>query len=106
MDILKEQFPDIYRQYQEKVREADNLRIVNQIVPNDTTNNVELLNQFMEKLGISGRAPIDIDKNWNQMAERMGIFRDNDRMMKYQDKIAELYDQMAESEEKIRAQST
>lgn len=106
MEILKEQFPEIYQQYQEKVREVENLRIVNKTVPNDITDNAELIKSLIEKLNIQVGDSRQIHQNFLEGLEKYGVLKDNQRLASYQDKITNVYSEIAEVEQKIRSQSS
>lgn len=106
LNLLREQYPDLYKQWQDKEREITNLRIVNKTVPTDPTDTAHLFNNLVEKLNLQSGQPHNFVKRWEDALEKYAITRDSERLMKMQDQIYNTYDQIGSLESKIRAQSS
>lgn len=106
LNLLREQYPDLYKQWQDKEREITNLRIVNKTVPTDPTDTAHLFNNLVEKLNLQSGQPYNFIKRWEDALEKYAITRDSERLMKMQDQIYNTYDQIGSLESKIRAQSS
>lgn len=105
LNLLKTQYPDLYKQWQEKEDEITKLRIANKTVPNDPMDSAELLLSLTDRLGIKAELPYKIHETYRENLERYGVTRDTERLVNLQDKITNTYQEIADVEAKIRAQS-
>lgn len=105
LNLLKEQYPDLYKKRQDKEDELTKLRIANKTVPNDPMDSAELLLSLTDRLGIKAELPYKIHETYRENLDRYGVTRDTERLVNLQDKITNTYKEIADVEAKIRAQS-
>ena len=106
LNLLKEQYPDLYKQRQDREKELTNLRIVNKTVPTDPTDTAELFTQLTERLGLSAGVPYSITERWESALEKYGVNKDSERMRNMQDEIYKNYELIASTTERIQAESS
>ena len=87
LNYIKEMSPEAYREWQQKQQDDVNLRIANMATPADPTDNVELFNSLMQKLDLEPWDPYQIYDNWYDMAERLWVFSDSDKLRSYQNQL-------------------
>lgn len=106
LNLLKEQYPDLYKQWQEKENELTKLRIANKTVPTDPTDTADLFNNLVEKLGLSVGLPYNIHQTHRDNLEKYGVLRDSERLAKQRQKIEDKYDEIARVTEQIQSESS
>ena len=87
LNYIKEYSPEAYREWQQKQIDDINLRIANLATPADPTDNAELFNSLLTKLGLEPWDPYQIYDNWYDMAERLGVFSDSEKLKSYQNQL-------------------
>ena len=87
LNYIKEYSPEAYREWQQKQIDDINLRIANLATPADPTSNAELFNSLLTKLGLEPWDPYQIYDNWYDMAERLGVFSDSEKLKSYQNQL-------------------
>ena len=87
LNYIKEYSPEAYREWQQKQIDDINLRIANLATPADPTDNAELFNSLLNKLGLEPWDPYQIYDNWYDMAERLGVFSDSEKLKSYQNQL-------------------
>ena len=84
MDLLKQNNPEAYAQWQKAMEDDINKRIANLTTPWDETNITNLFNKIVKDLNLEAWDPYKIYDNWYSMCEQLGVFRDSDRLKEYQ----------------------
>ena len=87
LNYIKEYSPEAYQEWQQKQLDDINLRIANLATPADPTSNAELFNSLLNKLGLEPWDPYQIYDNWYDMAERLGVFSDSEKLKSYQNQL-------------------
>ena len=87
LNYIKEYSPEAYKEWQQKQIDDINLRIANLATPADPTSNAELFNSLLTKLGLEPWDPYQIYDNWYDMAERLGVFSDSEKLKSYQNQL-------------------
>ena len=87
LNYIKEYSPEAYREWQQKQIDDINLRIANLATPADPTSNAELFSSLLTKLGLEPWDPYQIYDNWYDMAERLGVFSDSEKLKSYQNQL-------------------
>ena len=87
LNYIKEYSPEAYKEWQQKQIDDINLRIANLATPADPTSNAELFNSLLNKLGLEPWDPYQIYDNWYDMAERLGVFSDSEKLKSYQNQL-------------------
>ena len=87
LNYIKEYSPEAYREWQQKQIDDINLRIANLATPADPTSNAELFNSLLNKLGLEPWDPYQIYDNWYNMAERLWVFSDSEKLKSYQNQL-------------------
>lgn len=87
LNYIKEYSPEAYREWQQKQLDDINLRIANLATPADPTSNAELFNSLLEKLNLEPWDPYKIYDNWYEMCERLGVFKDSEKLASYQNQL-------------------
>lgn len=87
LNYIKEYSPEAYRERQQKQIDDINLRIANLATPADPTSNAELFNSLLTKLGLEPWDPYQIYDNWYDMAERLWVFSDSEKLKSYQNQL-------------------
>lgn len=87
LNYIKEYSPEAYREWQQKQIDDINLRIANLATPADPTDNAELFNTLLTKLGLEPWDPYQIYDNWYDMAERLWVFSDSEKLKSYQNQL-------------------
>jgi len=87
LNYIKEYSPEAYREWQQKQIDDINLRIANLATPADPTDNAELFNTLLNKLGLEPWDPYQIYDNWYDMAERLWVFSDSEKLKSYQNQL-------------------
>ena len=87
LNYIKENSPEAYREWQQKQQDEINLRIANLATPADPTDNAELFNTLLNKLGLEPWDPYQIYDNWYNMAERLWVFSDSEKLKSYQNQL-------------------
>ena len=94
LNYIKEYSPEAYREWQQKQIDDINLRIANLATPADPTSNAELFNSLLTKLGLEPWDPYQIYDNWYDMAERLWVFSDSEKLKSYQNQLDENHSKM------------
>lgn len=94
LNYIKEYSPEAYREWQQKQIDDINLRIANLATPADPTDNAELFNSLLTKLGLEPWDPYQIYDNWYDMAERLGVFSDSEKLKSYQNQLDQNHSKM------------
>ena len=94
LNYIKEYSPEAYREWQQKQIDDINLRIANLATPADPTSNAELFNSLINKLGLEPWDPYQIYDNWYDMAERLGVFSDSEKLKSYQNQLDQNHSKM------------
>ena len=87
LNYIKEYSPEAYKEWQQKQIDDINLRIANLATPADPTSNAELFNSLLNKLGLEPWDPYQIYDNWYDMAERLWVFSDSEKLKSYQNQL-------------------
>lgn len=87
LNYIKDYSPEAYREWQQKQQDEINLRIANLATPADPTDNAELFNTLLQKLNLEPWDPYQIYDNWYNMAERLGVFSDSEKLKSYQNQL-------------------
>ena len=87
LNYIKEYSPEAYKEWQQKQIDDINLRIANLATPADPTSNAELFNSLLTKLGLEPWDPYQIYDNWYDMAERLWVFSDSEKLKSYQNQL-------------------
>lgn len=87
LNYIKEMSPEAYREWQQKQQDDINLRIANMATPADPTDTAELFNSLMQKLNLEPWDPYQIYDNWYNMAERLWVFSDSEKLKSYQNQL-------------------
>lgn len=87
LNYIKEYSPEAYKEWQQKQLDDINLRIANLATPADPTSNAELFNSLLTKLGLEPWDPYQIYDNWYDMAERLWVFSDSEKLKSYQNQL-------------------
>ena len=87
LNYIKEYSPEAYKEWQQKQLDDINLRIANLATPADPTDNAELFNSLLTKLGLEPWDPYQIYDNWYNMAERLWVFSDSEKLKSYQNQL-------------------
>lgn len=87
LNYIKEYSPEAYKEWQQKQLDDINLRIANLATPADPTSNAELFNSLLNKLGLEPWDPYQIYDNWYDMAERLWVFSDSEKLKSYQNQL-------------------
>lgn len=87
LNYIKEYSPEAYKEWQQKQLDDINLRIANLATPADPTDNAELFNTLLTKLGLEPWDPYQIYDNWYDMAERLWVFSDSEKLKSYQNQL-------------------
>lgn len=87
LNYIKEYSPEAYQEWQQKQQDEINLRIANLATPADPTDNAELFNTLLTKLGLEPWDPYQIYDNWYNMAERLWVFSDSEKLKSYQNQL-------------------
>lgn len=104
MDLLKNNNRELYEAIQKKIQDEINIRIVNRTVPNDPHENLDKINEIINKFNLPETKQEDFQKNYRDMLEKYGVLEDTRRMRETQDRISELYMNAAKTEERIRSE--
>ena len=94
LNYIKENSPEAYREWQQKQQDEINLRIANLATPADPTDNAELFNTLLQKLNLEPWDPYQIYDNWYNMAERLGVFSDSEKLKSYQNQLDQNHSKM------------
>ena len=94
LNYIKEYSPEAYREWQQKQIDDINLRIANLATPADPTSNAELFNSLLTKLGLEPWDPYQIYDNWYDMAERLWVFSDSEKLKSYQNQLDQNHSKM------------
>ena len=94
LNYIKEYSPEAYREWQQKQIDDINLRIANLATPADPTSNAELFNSLLTKLGLEPWDPYQIYDNWYDMAERLWVFSDSEKLKTYQNQLDQNHSKM------------
>jgi len=94
LNYIKENNPEAYREWQQKQQDEINLRIANLATPADPTDNAELFNTLLNKLGLEPWDPYQIYDNWYNMAERLWVFSDSEKLKSYQNQLDQNHSKM------------
>lgn len=94
LNYIKEYSPEAYKEWQQKQLDDINLRIANLATPADPTSNAELFNSLLTKLGLEPWDPYQIYDNWYDMAERLWVFSDSEKLKSYQDQLDQNHSKM------------
>lgn len=94
LNYIKEYSPEAYREWQQKQLDDINLRIANLATPADPTSNAELFNTLLNKLGLEPWDPYQIYDNWYDMAERLWVFSDSEKLKSYQNQLDQNHSKM------------
>lgn len=94
LNYIKDYSPEAYREWQQKQIDDINLRIANLATPADPTDNAELFNSLLTKLGLEPWDPYQIYDNWYDMAERLWVFSDSEKLKSYQNQLDENHSKM------------
>lgn len=94
LNYIKEYSPEAYREWQQKQLDDINLRIANLATPADPTDNAELFNSLLTKLGLEPWDPYQIYDNWYDMAERLWVFSDSEKLKSYQNQLDQNHSKM------------
>ena len=94
LNYIKEYSPEAYKEWQQKQIDDINLRIANLATPADPTSNAELFNSLLTKLGLEPWDPYQIYDNWYDMAERLWVFSDSEKLKSYQNQLDQNHSKM------------
>ena len=94
LNYIKEYSPEAYKEWQQKQIDDINLRIANLATPADPTSNAELFNSLLNKLGLEPWDPYQIYDNWYDMAERLWVFSDSEKLKSYQNQLDQNHSKM------------
>ena len=94
LNYIKEYSPEAYKEWQQKQIDDINLRIANLATPTDPTSNAELFNSLLNKLGLEPWDPYQIYDNWYDMADRLWVFSDSEKLKSYQDQLDQNHSKM------------
>lgn len=94
LNYIKEYSPEAYREWQQKQIDDINLRIANLATPADPTSNAELFNTLLQKLNLEPWDPYQIYDNWYNMAERLWVFSDSEKLKSYQTQLDQNHSKM------------
>lgn len=94
LNYIKEYSPEAYQEWQQKQQDEINLRIANLTTPPDPTDNAELFNTLLTKLGLEPWDPYQIYDNWYDMAERLWVFSDSEKLKSYQNQLDQNHSKM------------
>jgi len=94
LNYIKEYSPEAYKEWQQKQIDDINLRIANLATPADPTSNAELFNSLLNKLGLEPWDPYQIYDNWYDMADRLWVFSDSEKLKSYQDQLDQNHSKM------------
>ena len=94
LNYIKEYSPEAYKEWQQKQLDDINLRIANLATPADPTDNAELFNTLLTKLGLEPWDPYQIYDNWYDMAERLWVFSDSEKLKSYQNQLDQNHSKM------------
>jgi hypothetical protein len=86
--------PEAYREWQQKQMDDINLRIANLATPTDPTDTAELFNTLLQKLNLEPGDPYQIYDNWYNMADRLGVFSDSEKLKSYQNQLDQNHSKM------------
>ena len=87
LNYIKNYSPEAYLEWQKKQLDDINLRIANLATPADPTDNAELFSSLSKKLNLEPWDPYQIYDNWYNMAERLGVFSDSEKLKSYQNQL-------------------
>lgn len=87
LNYIKEMSPEAYQEWMQKQFDDINLRIANMATPADPTDTAELFNTLLEKLNLEPWDPYQIYDNWYDMADRLGVFSDSEKLKNYQNQL-------------------
>lgn len=94
LNYIKEYSPEAYRERQQKQQDEVNLRIANLATPADPTANADLFNSLSKKLNLDPGESYKIYDNWESMCERLGVFRDSEKLQSYQNQLNQNHQKM------------
>ena len=94
LNYIKEYSPEAYREWQQKQQDEINLRIANLATPADPTANADLFNSLSKKLNLDPWESYKIYDNWESMCERLGVFRDSEKLQSYQNQLNQNHQKM------------
>lgn len=94
LNYIKEMSPEAYREWQQKQIDDINLRIANMATPADPTDTAELFNNLMQKLNLEPWDPYQVYDNWYNMADRLEVFSDSEKLKSYQKQLDQNHSKM------------
>jgi len=94
LNYIKEYSPEAYRERQQKQQDEINLRIANLSTPADPTANADLFNSLSKKLNLDPGESYKIYDNWESMCEKLGVFRDSEKLQSYQNQLNQNHQKM------------
>jgi len=87
MNLIRQNNPEAYAEWQKQMQEEINKRIANFTTPADPYSTADLFKSLVEKLNIEPEDPLQIYDNWYWMCERLGVFKDSDKLANQQAQI-------------------
>ena len=87
MNLIRQNNPEAYAEWQKQMQEEINKRIANFTTPADPYSTADLFKSLVEKLNIEPEDPLQIYDNWYWMCERLGVFKDSEKLANQQAQI-------------------
>lgn len=100
-DILKKNNPELFAEYEKKIKDEVNLRIVNQKAPIDTVNPMDHINKVVEKSKLQ-TSEKDLEQIWDKIEKKYWILEESNKINGYSDRLTQKYDEINRERERIQ----